>query len=237
MSARSRNRSIQNLAKENPPEELSDVEHLKHRDRQVFSLINIPLWNKAGWSGTIYATPEDRTALPLLALGFKDEDAGKVIFKAWRKQLGEIDTDEQLHVSIITGIDKSHPASYAVVVNANPKLKKEESQNAQLIMISRTNRMVPTDSRNLDRFLKHFNNVGRYFLVPAHFVDASTQPKLFYELAIGKQELRVYPAWQLEENDPDICALHVDDDPIIPDGVTDPPVARAMQRIREREKA
>lgn len=221
------------LGKGEPPEELSDVEHLKHRDRQVFSLINTPLWNKAQWSGTIYATPEDPTAPPLLALGFKDEDAGKVIFKGWRKQLGEIDTDEQLRISIITGIDKIHPASYAVVVSANPKLKKE-SHTAQLIMISRTNRMVPLDSRNLDRFLKHFNNVGKYFLVPAHFVDVSTQPQLFYELCIGKEELRVCPAWELTENDPDICALRPDDDLIIPDDVTDPPVARVMQRIRDK---
>ena len=65
------------------PRELFDVERLKHRDRKVFSLININLWNKAGWSGTGFAEFADPDEPPYLALLFENRDAAEGIFRGW----------------------------------------------------------------------------------------------------------------------------------------------------------
>jgi hypothetical protein len=214
-----------------PPAELLDVESLKHRDRRVFSFINIPLWNKAGWQGTAYGCRPDSNMPPILAPGFRDAEAAQAIFKEWRARLGEVDTDEQLRVSIITGVDKTHPSSYTVVIGVNPKME----HNIQIITTMRMNHMTPTDSSNLDNFLRQFERTQRYILMPAHFTEASVPPKFFLDLGIEKRQIRVCPAWQLGENDFDICAISPDDDPIIPKDIKEPPVLRAMQKIRDRQ--
>ncbi len=105
------------------PEELLNIQSLKHRDRKIFSLINGPLWDRAGWSGTLYIYPPDALSsqvtaafVPGIALGFKDVEAGKLIFNQWRVELGQEDVEEKLRVSIVTGINKYHPFSYKVII-------------------------------------------------------------------------------------------------------------------------
>ncbi len=98
-----------------PSAPLFGVDSLKHNDYKIFSLINIPLWDKAGWSGIVYSWSTD--AIPLLALGFKDINAGLEIFREWHNKLGPIDEEEQLRITILTVIDKHHPANYRVSYN------------------------------------------------------------------------------------------------------------------------
>lgn len=49
---------------------------------------------------------------------------------------------------------------------------------------------------------------------------------------IAGQERGFSRALAIGENDPDASALHEDDDPIIPSGMTDPPVNKALAQIR-----
>lgn len=216
-----------------PPDGLFGIDNLKHKDRRVFSLINIPLWDKAGWEATAYICFPD--SVPALALGFKNPDAARQIFKEWRTKLGEIDENEQLRVSIITGVNKKHPSSYKVVISTNPKLKKS-LQNSFFVVAARFHQMDPPDLRNLNVFLEEYNRAGRYVILPAHYISETEFPKLFLDLCIGKRELRVCPAWQISDNDPDVCAIQDDDNPIIPDGIEDAPVIRALQRFSKRKR-
>ena len=94
--------------------------------------------------------------------------------------------------------------------------------------------MDPTDSKNLNAFLARFERLGRYMLVPAVFSNEFQQQDFQFDLWIGKRSLRVVPAWKLGRNDPDGVALHPDDDPIIPDGVQDPPVIGLLKRKAAR---
>jgi hypothetical protein len=198
----------------------------------VSSFIDIPLWDKATWRGTIFGhtRPDDP---PVLGLAFKEKDAAIAIFSEWRRRLGNVDRKEELQISILTGIDKSNPAAYRVAVTAKPVFNK----NRKLTVIAlRSNTMEPRDSRNLDMFLEAYARVGRYFLIPAHLVDESQQPELLMEYWIGKTELKVRPAWQVGLNDPAMMALRAADDPILPPDVNDPPVLRALARIRAMKR-
>jgi hypothetical protein len=217
-----------------PPDDLFGIDNLKHKDYKILSLINIPLWEKAKWRATAYMYhPESN---PILVLCFKNPEAAKQIFKEWRSKLGQVDEDEQLRVSIITGIDKKHPSSYNVVISTNLKLMAK-SQRRYFVLVSRINRMDPPDLRNLNLFLEEYNRTGRYIILPAHFADIAEIPKPFWDLWIGKQELRISPAWQIGENDPDVWAVQEEDDPIIPDGIENAPVIRALQRFGKRTKS
>lgn len=52
------------------------------------------------------------------------------------------------------------------------------------------------------------------------------------QFALAKRQLDIREAWQIGENDPDLVALDEDDDPIVPEGVTDPPVNKALMQKR-----
>jgi len=216
-----------------PPVELLDKDDLKHRDRRVISLIDIPLWDRAGWLATGFAWAEAPEAPLLFVLGFTDANAGKAIFEGLRTNVGNIDANDSLRVCIITGIDRENPSSYKVVVGANAKVIMEKNYGTakEFVSISRINRMNPADSRNLGHFLDRLKSAGRYIVAPGYHTGESRMAAMFPELGIGKYELHVRPAWQISENDPDVCALEPDDDPIIPHGVTEPPVARALKRV------
>lgn len=214
-----------------PPDELFGIDKLKHKDRRVISLINIPLWNKAEWCATLYIYYPD--ALPVLALGFRNAEAGKQIFKELRSKLGQIDDKEKLRVSIITGIDKKHPSSYKVIISTNLPRSK---QHSSFIVVSRINRMDPSDLRNLNTFIDLYKRVGKYAILPADIGAPANDPKPFFDFSIIKRELYIRPAWEIGENDPDVVGIHDEDDPIIPDGIADAPVIRALQRFKKEEK-
>jgi hypothetical protein len=237
---RSRNETVKANGKElrlgsgEPPPELLDTNHLKHRDMQILSLIDVPLWNRARWSATGFAWPQDAaTVPPLLAICFKDKDAGTAIFQKWKEKLGNIDENDEIRISILTGIDRKRPFSYKVLVRANMNAAVEIGP--WLAMVSRINRMDPPDSRNLEGFLHRFNRVKRYLISPGHYIDESTPPTLFPGLGIVKGLLSCRPVWQVGENDPDACALETDDQPIVPEGIADVPVFRALSRLKNFE--
>ena len=222
------------------PEELLNIESLKHQDRKIFSLINNPLWDRAGWSGTLYMYPPDALSssvpegfVPGIALGFKDVEAGKLIFNQWHIELGQEDVEEKLRVSIITGINKYHPFSYKVIIGINPNVMLKYKSITHSIFISRINEMVPTSSQNIDIFIKLFKAAGKFILMPGMFSEAGKEVKIFPELAILKKEIRFVSAWQIGEHDVEIMALDLEDEPEIPDHVENPPVYRALQRLKK----
>jgi hypothetical protein len=90
---------------ERPPIHHGKNEQLKHGDRQIVSLIDIPLWSEAKWTATAYGYGETQH-FPYLAIGFRNEAPAKAIFKGLRNRLGEIDSKELLRVSAITGINR-----------------------------------------------------------------------------------------------------------------------------------
>jgi len=217
-----------------PPDELFGIDNLKHKDRRILSLINLPLWEKAGWQATAYMYPPDK--IPVLALGFRNADAGKQIFRDLRNKLGQVDRDEQLGITIVTGISRKRPSSYRVVISVNPKLRKS-SPSSYYIVVSQVNEMVPPDLRHLNSFLAEYERRGKYAIVPALFVSETKAPEFFLDVWIGKQELRVRQAWEIGENDPDIYGIKPDDDPVIPSEVTDAPITRTLKKLREIKRA
>jgi len=199
-------------------------------------LINIPLWEAAKWRATLYGASDHPDAPPILALGFKNETPARHIFRDWLERMGKIDSEERIRVSIITGIDKKNPSSYKVVIGLNSDYALNHSKAKHVITVSRINQMNPTNSSNLERFMKAYSKYGKYILLPAPFVKKKGSIELFWELGIEKQSIRFLPAWQLSEHDPDVCALEEDDHPIIPADMKDAPVLLALQRLAQHSK-
>jgi hypothetical protein len=105
--------------------------------------------------------------------------------------------------------------------------------------VSRHNRMHASTSDNLNRFLADYKKAGSFGLVPAVTPEGETFPQPMWEFIQPRQKLEVRAAWTIDENDPDMVIIQDDDDPIIPDGESDPPIKRAIARMkamRERRR-
>ncbi len=220
-----------------PPEELMDTSQRKHTQRKVFSPIDIPVWDKAGWGGTCYGW-DDRQP-PFMGLMFKNLEAGKKIFTAWRARWGREEADDALRITIVTGICKSNPHHYGVIVGPNiDRITADFRTGDTFSMVSRINRMTPATSENLTNFLKVFNEFDAFFLMPAQLPSGNqSAPEIEFKLALLKRHLHIRPAWQIGENDHDIVALDDDEYPFIPEGVLDAPVIKAIASRRARKNA
>ena len=211
---------------------LTENEVLKHTDQRVLTPIDIPMWDRAQWSGAVFELSSIPGPPPILAIGFEDEEAGHAIFKDWKHRWGNADINNIIRVTIITRLSKRKPAEYAVVVGPNYR-HMVDSDSKMFLLLSRMRRMSPPSTTNLDNFITAYREAGGFFLAPVLMsTSRGIVGETSRELAIAKQELDIREAWQIGENDPDISALHEDDDPIIPAGVTDPPVNKALARIR-----
>ncbi len=212
------------------PPPLIDKQQLKHTDRQVRSPIDIPVWDRAKWRGIVVMCFEDGP--PVLALAFEDRDAGRSIFRTWKDRWGDVDKNDALRLTIVTGVSKKNPAAYSVLVG--PSLQHLPEDEKKLVtFVSRFQRMSPNTSTNLDNFLKSYRNTGVFFLAPAWMSkDGQLLGEPSFELSILKRDIFIRQAWNIGENDPDISCLNETDEPIVPANVIDPPFIKALRKKR-----
>jgi hypothetical protein len=215
-----------------PPAGLFGVDGLKHRDLQILSPINMALWDKARWRGMGFAVLPGNLPIPELIIIFEDQETGAKIFRGWRKRLGQVDQDEWIGLTLITGIDRCHHSYYRLAIGVNEEyLTHMNKPKGPFALVYRMQDMTPVDSTNIDRFLFFYNKAGRYRLTYNLF--APTQPISPYanDIFIEKRRLRIVPAWQIGPNDPASAALKGINDPLIPPGVSDPPVLKVLKQF------
>ena len=214
-----------------PPADLIDRARIKHTDWRILSPIDNSLWDRAKWQATLFAySPYTR---PMLALAFEDGQAGQAIFRAWRERWGDEDEDDALRLAIITGLSKQNPSEYAIAVGSNLPQAREHKVKT-FISVSRVHRMAPLSTTNLDTFIAAYQRAGAFILAPAEMGKGAPTP--FVHLAITKRHVHIRQAWQIGANDPDICVLGDDDEPIIPAEVADPPINGALAWIRAKKR-
>ena len=207
-----------------PSADVPDPETIKHTDMEAISLIRESLWDRAGWSGTAYFVVPDHSRPPVLALIFKNPEAARQIFRAWRLELGTHDEDDKLRVSIIRGIDKENPFKYRMIIGANPPTVGAGPDAWYIAIFSRVNTMEPSSDENLVRFLDAFRKLGHYSVVHVSGEISARSLRHILDDAIGKRDLHVREAWEVGRHDLDSAGVFVDDDPIVPANQQDPPV-------------
>ncbi|USD22571.1 hypothetical protein MJO52_05410 [Microbulbifer variabilis] len=211
--------------KEPPPEGLTDSENLTHKDIKVQDLIKIRLWDRTVWCGTGFALyPNGDVELTLL---FEDDQAAAVIFADLENEIGNEDSEDRLRISIIRSIDRKNPAHYRVCISENFVF----DSNKTVQMIARKNTMTPSTSENLDRFLSAFSERGSYILSYAVAKNERIiESSLVKKKSIRKFNINVLEAWEIGPNDIEVMAIHSDDDPLIPEGVSNPPIIESLKR-------
>lgn len=208
----------------NPPDDLVDPENIKHSGYKISNLINPRMWDRAGWNGTGYVCAPGYP--PELLLLYDNADAGNDVFSELSSELGRDDPKNRLRVSIIRGVSNRNPAKYRVVIGENMAL--ESDQVAQFV--SRINTMEPQNDVNLVRFLDTYRKAGCYKIGFANINEGTLQPPPSDSIYIHKTQINVLDAYEVGPNHMEMVAIQSDDDPIIPEGVEDAPVFKAMKR-------
>ncbi len=168
-----------------------------HRDVKVHSVIDIHLWDRAGWMGTAYGVV-DPNAPPFMALMFKDRDAAATIFERWQERFGTTDKEEEIHIGIVRGFSAEHPTHYGLVITSKVPTDSRDSRVAMLA--SRSLTMEPTDDVNLTGFLDLYKKAGAYLLMPILMVPGQ-QPQFIDGLYLLKRALHVKMAADVNPHD------------------------------------
>lgn len=212
------------------PGELFDESEMSHTDFQASAVVRIPLWDKAGWFAIGFIFNPYRPEPPILALIFKNRDVARTIFEEWKTEFGDRALNE-IRVSIITGVDVDNPTYYRVSIGAN--LESVSSKGRFFTLISRSITMTPQSSMNLDNFLTVYSHTKSFLLAPAVMDDERNGPELLHKSMIPMKELHVRQAWEIGPHDVDSPSVHEDDNPIIPEGISEPPF---IELIKQRKK-
>ncbi|EFB5154758.1 tetratricopeptide repeat protein [Escherichia coli] len=176
-----------------------------HRDLGVRSVIDVHLWDQAGWNGTAF-THWGPSYPPAIALMFKHEDAARKIFSRWRQRLGTVDKQDEIYLAILRGISVDEPAHYRVLITSRLSNDEGETSGKTFMMASRMQTMHAETDVNLIRFLNIYRQSRAYLLLPAIF-NGRAEPKFIPELAILKRELSVKNAIEVNEHDVEVMAL------------------------------
>ena len=204
-----------------------------HADMETVSLIRLALWDRANWTGTFFMWPQNTDSPPMLALMFKNANAGIEIFSQWQNELGKIDKQDRLRLTIIQGVNKKNIHAYRVVVGSNPEKPVSRDHSKLFFMVNRMNTMEPSSNRNLTAFLAQYHLAKAYFLAPAVLHEGRSEPEPILDKSILKRELNVRQAWEIGRNDIDSPGIRDDDDPVIPDGHSDAPVLDVIKWLKE----
>lgn len=219
------------------------VDGLKQRDLQVMSPINMPVWDKARWRGAAFAMDPGSSPLPRLLLVFEDAEQGRKIFRGWQKKIGSVDTRHWIGLSIITGISRTDPAHYRMVVSVSESfIKAKLGAHRKFAVVNRMLDMTPSTDVNLQTFLSIYSKTGKFILQIGTLGPNGqlAMPKADEALGIELQHLTVVPAWQIGADSQLMGALGNIDDPFIPEGIAEPPIRTAFETLKrhgERNQA
>tara|TARA_R110002096_G_scaffold120601_9_gene261148 strand:- start:1159 stop:4422 length:3264 start_codon:yes stop_codon:yes gene_type:complete len=206
-----------------------------HRGYVVESIINLHLWDRAGWNGIMFAGYGPAYP-PMLALIFRDEQTACSIFSGWRDKFGSRDKEDAIRIALLRGVDAQHPSHYRASISKNFDPKKDGLDPSKKFMqASRMLTITPPNSNNLDTFLSDFEEKQCFILAPA-VLGPEGEPQFFTDLSILKRMLYVREAWEVGVHDQDGMALRSDDNILVPDGIENPPCFELMElkkRLRE----
>lgn len=168
-----------------------------HREIRVRSVIDVHLWNSAGWTGAGYGV-FDPNLPPFMALMFRDREAATRIFERWRERFGQEDKDEEIYIGIVRSFSPEHPTHYGMVITS--KYPERGGDSRLSMMASRSLTMEPSDEVNLKGFLKLYEKAGAYLLMPLVLTSGSP-PAPIPGLSLLKRSLTVKRASEVRPGD------------------------------------
>lgn len=151
-----------------------DIDFLKlsHEHIQSSDVIYIPLWDKAGWRGLTVISDEKYEYPPVVGLLF-DNKEGIDIFRKWKKEIKA----EKITLGIITGINKTNPYWYRVIIGEDligSKIIEKNSIPRIFSQLTRLQTMEAKDHSNLNILKRSLEKHKTFYFSPVLLEDLKT---------------------------------------------------------------
>lgn len=207
----------------------------KQAHTQITSLIDIPSWNKANWSGCGYLLSRDYTEPGVMMLMFKNFKFGKYIFDQWKNE--QQDNKLNLKIYIIKGINIEQPTWYKVLLTPDMTALAYDLNNSDshIICTSRFHLMQANDDKNINLLEKLVNKFKVFGLTAVEFdIDIEkiiNMPEKHLDYIIPIYNIEFIEAWTIGEHDNASAAILPNDNPFIPsEHKHDAPILGVMKR-------
>jgi hypothetical protein len=199
--------------------ELGKLRQLPNKERKTLffsGLLDQESWENANWrNGVHYLYASEGELPPVFTILFENLELGVEIFKDLIEQVGTVDQNERIRLSIIEGEVPNQEHGYYVTIGENTdaiiKLLRERGLYEEVKYVAygqRVHRIKQLkDSKNLEDFKREYNKYGCYHIAPAQQLNdpekgIGTKVELNYKILKRKIEFRNYK--DIEDfNDPD----------------------------------
>lgn len=200
-----------------------DLQSLRHDEMRVDSVIDVAVWDRAGWTGLSFTMDFHRP--PLAALVFTDLAAATTIWKQWHEWFGDRDVSGRLRLSIVTDIDSDAPFAYRAVVGPSADLVPD-GKTKVVMSIARVLRMDPASDENLRAFRADYERAHGFWLGVSFVPPGGDITQLRILGAVRLSQARFVAARDITENDLDIVAVDAPEIPRSPSEIVQGQVAR-----------
>jgi hypothetical protein len=136
----------------------------------------------------------------------------------------------------LTGVDATNRSAYSLSISTNLEVALKGLEGEMAIMLSRSKKMDRARESTMRDFQRLREQRGCYFLAPAVMPASATEPKLLSDVRILKRDVVIRPAWEIGVNDQDLSALREEDEPLIPAGIENPPIKKALEWLRSKRR-
>lgn len=218
-----------------PPPEGTSFENVSQENINIYSIINIHLWDNAKWKGINFINFGNGSP-PILSPVFTDA-IGIQIFEEWISKFNNNDVKNEIQIGIIKGINKNKPNWYRVIIGNNiPYNIQPSDQNKLITNINRIHTMEAKTLENLNRFEKELSGSSTFILAPSIMKNMSVYPDLKKEFSIQKNNnsIIICNSHDIKENDLFLSmAIMPDDNPVIPRGKENAPI---LDMIKQKKR-
>ncbi|HCG5919273.1 TPA: hypothetical protein NJ048_004435 [Vibrio parahaemolyticus] len=149
-------------------------EPLEPKERKsmfISTIIDLDLWNKAGWKAMSTIVDPSFQSPPVLGFVFGDNQVGDKIFHRLKKQFGYSDHKNEIRVSVIHGISKSRPQDYKVHFGSDWESMVEkleaaglEPDESMIMSLSRIHEMNPNNDTSMAMFKSSFEYFNEFYI-------------------------------------------------------------------------
>lgn len=204
---------------------------ISHRNIKAQDLISLRFWDKTDWVNVGFYTCDN--GLPVLLLLYKDKDAAEGIFVDLANKLGCAEKSSRLRISFIRHINKNSPNTFKIVVSE----EFPEIEGYSVLLLQSVSQHLTLEVECLDQLEEFFDlekRTGNCTLNYGVFKDGETVYINDDQDLIVQCNLNVIEAWKIGVDDIEAKVIEAEDDPIIPEGVSNPPILQVLNRINKK---
>ena len=205
--------------------------NISHKDIYSSGMINVAHWDAAKWKGVIYLGDLENYSFMKIGFLFNNENGAKRVFQDLIDSVGKYDEEERIVLSFIKGINRERIYDYRLMITGKVKVPKNNDKNILIQMMTRFHEMNCKDDKNLgilENFIKN-QPEANIIILPMINDDKTQTIKPLWDYEISLKHVNIKNAYEISKEDYEAAVIKKDDNPIIPEGITNASINELLE--------